>query len=280
MDICSLICDEREVISVKTEMNKKSLSETEHELSTCSLEIQTKKPNSSALDFLAELAMNSPISHGPMSIQSPARAPMVAGTHTNCMQPNGKRSVLKRFERSIDTFENLSRSVNSAPAINMYTLPDRRIKPLTFLGINSEQYCNSKSNPYGPGGGGRGERLNTDVMRVLLRWLLEHRENPYPSDSEKQKFRDELGMTSAQVNHWFINARRRILKKLDLPPGEYAITDELVDCAERMTRRGRKRQYFYPADGDTGSDEYGVNQEELLVAAKRRAVEQYDEQKK
>ncbi|BFZ58636.1 hypothetical protein PYCC9005_005700 [Savitreella phatthalungensis] len=48
-------------------------------------------------------------------------------------------------------------------------------------------------------------------MRVLLlkEWYLEHLDHPYPSSSVKARLVEQSGMSYAQLNTWFINARRR-----------------------------------------------------------------------
>lgn len=46
--------------------------------------------------------------------------------------------------------------------------------------------------------------------------LFEHTENPYPTEDEKQILMQQTNLNLKQVNNWFINARRRILK----PGGE------------------------------------------------------------
>lgn len=46
--------------------------------------------------------------------------------------------------------------------------------------------------------------------------LFEHTENPYPTEDEKQLLMQQTNLNLKQVNNWFINARRRILK----PGGE------------------------------------------------------------
>ena len=50
------------------------------------------------------------------------------------------------------------------------------------------------------------------VRKILREWLVQHLTNPYPSDSQKMHLAGETGLTIAQVNTWFVNARRRNFK--------------------------------------------------------------------
>lgn len=49
-----------------------------------------------------------------------------------------------------------------------------------------------------------------DMTRPLKQWLYHHRDNPYPSKSEKQMLASQSQMTLTQVSNWFANARRRL----------------------------------------------------------------------
>lgn len=47
---------------------------------------------------------------------------------------------------------------------------------------------------------------------VLVKWIEEHQNNPYPTKAEKQYLAYYSGMNLTQLSTWFANARRRIKK--------------------------------------------------------------------
>lgn len=48
----------------------------------------------------------------------------------------------------------------------------------------------------------------------LKAWFRKNTENPYPTSAQKTDFCDTLGLDKKQVNNWFINARRRQIRRL------------------------------------------------------------------
>ena len=59
-------------------------------------------------------------------------------------------------------------------------------------------------------------RLSQRNTLILREWLLEHADNPFPTDSEKDVLCLRTGLTLSKLNTWFVNSRRRILAPLGL----------------------------------------------------------------
>lgn len=93
---------------------------------------------------------------------------------------------------------------------------------------------------------GRGVPLPTRTTRALLKWLLEHHRDPFPTPEEKSFLKREYNLTTRQLNNWFINARRRVLTKMQLPDGPFVATKEWIEAAETLTRRGRRSRTISP----------------------------------
>lgn len=49
-----------------------------------------------------------------------------------------------------------------------------------------------------------------DIKQKLKQWLVERRENPYPTRGEKKDLADSTGLTYTQICNWFANWRRKL----------------------------------------------------------------------
>ncbi len=54
----------------------------------------------------------------------------------------------------------------------------------------------------------RESRLSRDATSVLKKWLYSNLENPYLKLNDKVDLCRETGLTSKQVQNWFINVRK------------------------------------------------------------------------
>lgn len=56
--------------------------------------------------------------------------------------------------------------------------------------------------------------LPKETTYILLKWLNDHLNHPYPNSFEKTQLMLTTGLNQQQLSNWFINARRRKIKVL------------------------------------------------------------------
>ncbi|KAJ3450878.1 homeobox protein [Anaeramoeba flamelloides] len=84
----------------------------------------------------------------------------------------------------------------------------------------------------------RRENLSKKSILILKKYFYKNFDNPYPSKSRKQELATKTGLTIKQVNNWFTNARRRILK----PYLNLKLQQEM-DKNEQEKERGFKNKH-------------------------------------
>ncbi|CAN3372652.1 hypothetical protein DIRU0_C06282 [Diutina rugosa] len=56
--------------------------------------------------------------------------------------------------------------------------------------------------------------LPKETTYILLKWLNDHLNHPYPNSFEKNQLMMSTGLNQQQLSNWFINARRRKIKSM------------------------------------------------------------------
>ncbi|XP_078519525.1 homeobox protein Mohawk [Lissotriton helveticus] len=86
-----------------------------------------------------------------------------------------------------------------------------------------------------PGSRGNGGKVRhkrqalQDMARPLKQWLYKHRDNPYPTKTEKILLALGSQMTLVQVSNWFANARRRLKNTVRQPDLSWALRIKLYN---------------------------------------------------
>jgi len=91
-------------------------------------------------------------------------------------------------------------------------LPVLEHQLIVHQGQQQSALSSSSSMMLGPSTKKR-QNFSREITNILMRWLIDHQDHPYPSEQEKAELGHLTGLTMSQISGWFINARRRKLKK-------------------------------------------------------------------
>ncbi|XP_046883128.1 homeobox protein Mohawk-like [Hypomesus transpacificus] len=120
-----------------------------------------------------------------------------------------------------------------------------------------------RSRKGGPGAGQRRQVLQS-MARPLKLWLYQHRDNPYPTKTEKLLLALASHMTLVQVSNWFANARRRLKNTVRQPDLSWALRIQLY---EQLTQASSERLSAERLSAERLNDEFPsatpTNQSEL-----------------
>lgn len=94
-------------------------------------------------------------------------------------------------------------STSSVPTITSGSIFN---SPLSSPNSNNNHNLNQKRKTR--------NNLPKEITYILLRWLNDHLNHPYPSSFEKNELMTLTGLNQQQLSNWFINARRRKIKTL------------------------------------------------------------------
>lgn len=71
-----------------------------------------------------------------------------------------------------------------------------------------------RPSPPPPVRGRTRNNLPKETTYILLKWLEEHLNHPYPNSFEKTQLMFSTGLNQQQLSNWFINARRRKIRAM------------------------------------------------------------------
>jgi len=66
-----------------------------------------------------------------------------------------------------------------------------------------------ESGDLGPKKGAAAARFPRAAVKILKDWMVEHHDNPYPTDEEKELLGEQTGLSTGQISNWMANTRRR-----------------------------------------------------------------------
>ncbi|PRP89369.1 hypothetical protein PROFUN_01232 [Planoprotostelium fungivorum] len=120
------------------------------------------------------------------------------------------RGNMEKRQSALHLIEQESHRPNKKPKEEATVIPPRHIN--ISSDEDEDETFNGDESPRNRRKRIRGKSLPDDTTNVLKRWLYDHWSYPYPTDEDKSILCKQCGLTPIQLNNWFTNARRRLLK--------------------------------------------------------------------
>ena len=109
--------------------------------------------------------------------------------------------IINTPSTSLETLTSVAQhSFGDTPSPNDDKIIQKPISTSTRSSISSITSKNGKK---------KRANLPKESTTILLNWLHENIDHPYPNSKEKLNLMSKTGLTAQQLSNWFINARRR-----------------------------------------------------------------------
>lgn len=106
-----------------------------------------------------------------------------------------------------DNSSHSSQSNPSSPSLHSSNLPISNVESPSSVSSTSTLPTSKASKK-------KRSNLPKQSTSILLNWLHNNLDHPYPNSKEKKELMDRTGLSPQQLSNWFINARRRKIQGL------------------------------------------------------------------
>jgi len=135
-----------------------------------------------------------------------------------CLRSSNKGNVIgaQASSKSIQVLRAMVCHLNcKADEISKFELSNRTLDIFTEeWGAEHARHTRKKPKRFSQQLAAERLRFEPKTSAILISWLLKHLPSPYPSPQEKKHLASKTGLHITQIQHWFINIRKRHLAPL------------------------------------------------------------------